>query len=55
VNDTTREVLVVEAATLGIVAFACVAVVGLVTRLIIVAAPLLAAFVMRQTGGGSAF
>ena len=41
-NNATREIVLVEAATLGVVAFACVAVVGLLSRLIIVGLPLFA-------------
>jgi hypothetical protein len=54
-NSETREVVLIEAATVGVVAFACVAVVGLLTRLIIVGAPLLASLAFRQTWMGPAF
>jgi hypothetical protein len=54
-DNRTREVVLVEAATLGVVAFACVAIVGLLTRLIIVGAPLLASLAFRQSWIGPAF
>jgi hypothetical protein len=54
-NNRTREVVLVEAATLGIVAFACVAVVGLLTRLIVVGAPLLASLAFHNSWMGPAF
>jgi hypothetical protein len=54
-NNRTRELVVVEAATLGVVAFACVAVVGLLTRLIVVGAPLLASLAFHQPWRGQAF
>jgi hypothetical protein len=45
-NNATREIVLVEAAMLGVVAFACVAVVGLLSRLVIVGVPLLASLAL---------
>ena len=45
-NNATREIVLVEAAMLGVVALACVAVVGLLSRLIIVGVPLLASLAL---------
>ena len=53
-NSKSREVVLVEAAMYGVVAFACVAMVGLLTRLIIVGAPLLAS-AFRQSWIGPTF
>jgi hypothetical protein len=53
-NNGTREVVLVEAAMFGVVAFACVVVMGLLTRLIIVGAPLLAS-AFRQSWIGPTF
>lgn len=54
-KNETREVVLVEAATLGIVAFACVAIVGLLTRLIAVGVPFLASLPFRQPWMGPTF
>jgi len=53
-NTKAREVVLVEAAMYGVVAFACMAVVGLLARLIIVGAPLIAA-AFRQSWIGPTF
>lgn len=47
-NKTMREVVLAEAATVGLMALASVALVGLLTRLIIAGAPLLSALASGQ-------
>ena len=54
-KNETREVVLVEAATLGVVAFACVTVVGLLARLVAVGASLLASLAFRQPWMGPTF
>lgn len=54
-KNETREVVLVEAATLGVVAFACLTVVGLLAHLITVGVSLLASLAFHQPSMGPTF
>lgn len=54
-KNETREVVLVEAATLGVVAFAYVAVVGLLAHLITVGVSLLTSLAVHQPWMGPTF